>query len=375
MRIGKVGALIRAYEAAGIAPYLEGAPGCGKSRLVWYLCDLDAIACIDVRLALLNPVDLRGIPVVKGGHVVWVPPVFLKENACRFFLDELPNAPPATQSAAYQWILDHGIGEWRMNREWTTTKTGHKRPFQTIIAAGNRATDQAFVHQMAAPLRNRLGKIELETNFEDWREWAYKNDIDRTVINFLAFTARINLGIGSDASGAGLLFWFDKRTHANSQFPTPRSWEFVSRFLRANPSMRKFTEAYTGLVGEAVAQKFAAFIAVEDKLPNADEIVRQGKIQISPPDARREPSATFAFCGALAAALIRVEDPDERLKATRHAAAYCTKWWGTDDQEFAILTMKDFARTEEYKAIYRKVVVTPEWVAFTKTFHDLMGEA
>jgi hypothetical protein len=367
MRFGLVNDLIRAHEEAENPVMLWSPPGVGKSSLVKQLCDDDGIKNIDIRLSLLNPVDLRGIPVVQGDKVVWVPPVFLvKQGPCRFFCDEINVAPPATQACAYQWFLDKKIGEWAMDLTPMKTKAGNTRPAQTILGAGNRATDQAFVHQMPAPLRNRVAHIEVEPNFEDWREWAYKAGIHRYVINYLTYTARVGVDIkGVSASETGLLFFFDPKQHAAGSFPTPRSWEMVSRFITRSPKYRTNTEAVAGMVSASVASSFTAFVKVADELPNAEEVLA-GK-DAKPPT---EPSAKYAFCGALAASLIRAKKED-RVKATQNVAAYCVNRWG-DDAEFAVLTMKDFGRTPEYKEIYRSVIVSKEWTQFTKTFGDLL---
>jgi len=366
MRIGQVSEIIRAHEAAGNPVMLWSPPGVGKSSLIGQMCQEDGVENVDVRLSLLNPVDLRGIPIVKGEKVEWVPPVFLvNRGPCRFFLDEINVAPPTTQAAAYQWVLDGRIGEWAMDRTPMVTKTGCKRPSQTIIAAGNRASDQAFVHQMPAPLRNRMAHVEVEPQLDDWKEWAWANGIDSRVINFLQFTARVGVGIATD-SQYGLLFFFDPKTHSTGSFPTPRSWAQVSRFISVNPRLAANTEAIAGMVGGAVAQKFTAFIKVADKLPNAD-LVLDGNLGLNPPN---EPSALYAFCGALTAALIRREAKG-RIKATENVAQYCVKHWA-ENAEFAILTMKDFGRTPEYKEVYRQVIASPGWRNFSKCFGNLL---
>ena len=363
MRIGEVANVIRAHEAAGNAVMLWAPPGVGKSALVRQMCEEDGIECIDIRLSLLNPVDLRGIPVVRGDKVEWVPPVFLvKRGPCRFFLDEINCAPPATQAAAYQWILDGRIGEWSMDK---TVENG--RPRQTIIAAGNRASDQAVVHQMPAPLRNRMAHVEVEPHLDDWREWAWAHGVDSGVINFLAFTSRIGVGI-NEKSAWGLLFFFDPKVHASGSFPTPRSWEQVSRFITANPKLRTNTEAVAGMVGAAVAQKFTAFMKVADKLPSADRVL-DGDMGLAPP---AEPSALYAFCGALSAALIR-RDKATRGTAMENVASYCAKHW-SGDAEFAILTMRDFGRTAEFREVYRGVLTSKGWKDFSKVFGNLLQE-
>lgn len=366
MRIKDVPALIRAHEAAENAVMLTSAPGVGKSEMIRQMCEEDGIECIDIRLSLLNPVDLRGIPVVRGDKVDWVPPVFLvKRGPCRFFLDEINVAPPATQAAAYQWVLDNKIGEWSMDRTPMTTKTGCVRPSQTIVAAGNRATDQAFVHQMPAPLRNRMAHVEVEPHLDDWKDWAWAHDVDSRIINFLQFTARVGVGINTE-SQHGLLFFFDPKIHVTGSFPTPRSWAQVSRFIRQNPRFAAHTEAIAGMVGGAVAQKFTAFIKIADKLPNAD-LILDGDLTIRPPS---EPSALYAFCGALTAALIRRE-AKVRAKAVEQVAQYCVKHW-SEAAEFAILTMKDFGRTPEYKECYKQALGTPGWKAFCRVYGSLL---
>jgi len=334
------------------------------------MCVEEGLECFDIRLSLLNPVDLRGIPIVVDDRVRWMTPEFLMNRGpCRFFLDEINVAPPATQAAAYQWVLDHRIGEWQMDREIHTTKLGNKRPKQTIVAAGNRATDQAFVHQMGAPLRNRFALVDVEPHFDDWKEWALNARVSHLVINFLAYTARVGAGLQAE-SKYGLLFFFDPAQHAQSAFPTPRSWAMTSRFITESPEFSMDVEAIASMVGGAVATKFAAFVKVADKLPDAGEVLA-GDMNIKPPLAVKDPATLYAFCGALTAALIRVDDPNDRLEATKNVAAYCTKWW-KNNAEFAVLCLKDFGRTAEYKQIYRKVILTDEWKGFTKTFGKLL---
>ncbi len=378
MRLSQAKNRIRALENADLVPMFRGGAGLGKSQGVKQCCDEDGVEMVDIRLNLLNPVDVRGFPVVdhKSGVVRWVPASFFaNKGPTRFFFDELPNAPVATQQAAYQLVLDKMIGELKLDLTPMTTKTGHVRPTHTVLAAGNRTIDQAFINAMPAPLRNRMVLIDVEPHFEDWRNWAYDAGIDARVINFLTFTSRHkqkmgNEDLGDDGAAHGLLYWFDTKKHGDGAFPTPRSWEFVSRYIIANPKLVHDTEILAGMVSGSVATKFVAFTKIADKLPNAEEVLK-GKISLEPPSSRREPGALYAYCGALTAALLRVEDKADRIKATQNVAAYCVKWW-EQDAEFAMLTMKDYARTDAYREIYRKVIGTQEWKTFTKAFKDLM---
>jgi len=114
-----------------------------------------------------------------------------------------------------------------------------------------------------------------------------------------------------------------------------------------------------------------AFSKVADKLPNADDVVQKGKIDLEPPSQRKEPGALYAYCGALVASAIRTPK-DERVQAARNLAAYCVKHWAGNAQEFAALTYKDFARTKEWEEVFKKVLPSAEWKSFTKAFKKLM---
>jgi len=364
--IAEAARLVRAYEAIGIPVFLWGPPGLGKSGIVQQMCEQDGIENVDIRLALLNPVDLRGIPMIKGDKVEWIPPVFLtSKGACRFFLDELNVAPPTVQATAYQWTLDKRIGEWKMDTTWEPKM---KRPRQTIIAAGNRSEDQALTYQMPAPLRNRLAHIQIEPDLDAWKDWAVQKRLNHVVINFLTYTSRVGVDVkGAEKSKYGLLYFFDKAQHAQSSFPTPRSWEMVAHFIDASPEYKTSTEALSGMIGTAVAVKFAAFVKIADQLPDADAIVR-GKSNAPPPKAV---DAAYAFAGALTAAVIRVKTQAERAEGTKVLAAYCVEHWGRQ-AEFAVLTMKDFGRTQEFRDVYRGIIGSKEWKDFTKSFGQLM---
>jgi hypothetical protein len=360
---------IRAMETAGITPFLVAGPGVGKSALVHALSNEDKIADEEIRLAYYNPVDIYGWTVVKKDKVCVLPPAVFTRHAgepCRFFFDELPNGAQATQNAALQLILDYRLGDLKLERDLVKTAGGIVRPRHTIICAGNRTVDDATVNRMGAQLRTRLGYINLESDLESWRNWAYDAGIQSLIINFLAFTARVGVGL-NDAGPCGLLYWFDRVQHADGSNPNPRTWEKISRLLDADPGLINSVEACSALIGTAAAQKLIGFARIHDKLPKADEVVRDGKLTIEPP---KSPDAKYAFCGALVASALGTEKA-VRVKATRNLAAYCTKWWA-NDAEFAVLTMKDYGRRPEFKEVYKEVIVTPEWAGFTKTFADLM---
>ena len=354
MRIPALVSAIRDEEAAGNPTFIEGAPGIGKSEVIAQMCREDGFKMIDIRLALLNPVDLRGIPVVRGERVVWVPPVFLvNEPKVRFFLDEINAAPTAVQADAYQFVLDRRIGEWKMH------------PEARIIAAGNRMQDKAVVFEMPSALRNRFAIFGLEPNFDDFKEWGLNNGIHASILSFHQYFNRSNQTQLNNPYG--LLFYFDPKEHSRGNFPTPRQWEKVSHLLKVNPKRQYDIEVLRGHLGELAAVEFASFCKVYKHLPNIDGII-SGKVKPRPPQS---PDAKIAFCGALTGALIQT-DKSKRVRATANVAAYCVERFN-NDAEFAVFTLKDYCRTQAFKDIFRDAISTKEWQLFTKEFGELLG--
>lgn len=375
MKPKMVASRIRALEKCGRTPMLLGGPGIGKTDIVASMDEPDEVECVEIILSQMSAVDMKFPVVNREKEVVeWYPAEELvRPGPTRYFFDELPNAPLAVQQAGYQIFLKGALGRFKLNREMMTTSEGHVRPMHTVIAAGNRAEDLAFVNPMPSPLRNRMILLNVDPDFTDWRDWAWESDINSLVINFLTYTSREHIALDADADvneDLGLLYVFDPKRHSTGQFPTPRTWEFVSDYITTNPEYSQDAETIAGMVGEGAATKFTAFVEVAGQMPDAEAVIA-GNLNIEPPNPRQKAGALYAYCGALVATLLRVKDKDERLEATGNVADYCVKWW-EKDEEFAVLTMRDFGRTQSFREIYRKVITTKPWQRFTRTFKDLM---
>ena len=109
--------IVRNQLADGTPPpvMLWGAPGIGKSDIVKAVARELEIELRDIRLAQLDPVDLRGVPTVAGGQTKWATPSCFPtdpKSAGIIFLDELSAADPSIQVAAYQLLLDRRVGEY-----------------------------------------------------------------------------------------------------------------------------------------------------------------------------------------------------------------------------------------------------------------------
>ncbi len=239
--------------------FIWGPPGIGKSEIVDSITQERSGYMIDMRLALMEPTDLRGIPVpnMNTGLMEWLPPADLptQELADQFecivlFLDEMNQAPQSVQAAAYQLILNRRLGNYRLPDN------------VLIVAAGNRESDRGVAYRMPSPLANRFVHLEMTTDFEDWQTWALQNNIDAEVVGYVT------------ANKMDLMN-FDPRT-ASRAFATPRSWTFVSQMLPMEGEQitdGRLHDLIAGTVGDGIATKFMAHRAISGKLPNPTDIL------------------------------------------------------------------------------------------------------
>jgi hypothetical protein len=238
-----------------------GPPGIGKSEIVQSIGDELNRRVIDIRLALWEPTDIRGIPYYDSAHkeMRWSPPSeFPKEigdNSLIFF-DELPSAVPSVQAASYQLIHNRKVGEYKLPDG------------VDVISAGNRENDRGVTYKMPSPLLNRFIHLELKSDFTDWlNDWAIPKKADNSIVSFLSWSKKD-------------LFDFDPKS-ASKAFATPRSWSFVNDILRsekAKNSENLLTALIAGCVGEGLAISFMAHRKLTVKLPKVEEIL-SGKLK------------------------------------------------------------------------------------------------
>ncbi len=240
-----------------------------NSEIVKAIADEKGWELIDLRLSLLNPVDLRGLPVVnkEDRRADWYHPSFLPNGHNKkkgiLFLDEINLAPLSVQAAAYQLILDKQIGDYRFPKDWM------------MIAAGNRTEDRANVYKISAPLANRFAHFTIVPDFSTWREWAV-GKVRSEIIDFLIVRP-------------ALLFQMPRE--GDQAFPTPRSWTFLSSLLtayRLDEGMSSdIQHVVMGTIGASVGEEFLTHLEtydLKDIAEKIDKFVATGKISL-PSDA------------------------------------------------------------------------------------------
>ena len=175
-------ALFADPSIANILPPLlvHGSPGLGKSSIVRTVCEQRGIDFIDVRLAQMEPCDIKGLPVPDKENKVmeW----FVNGSWPRkpdgkgiIFLDEITSSDRSVQVAAYELVLDRRLG-----------KLYSVPPGYLIVAAGNTTTDRAVATTMSSALANRFMHVEIKDDQESWLVWARGNNIHPSVTGFIA---------------------------------------------------------------------------------------------------------------------------------------------------------------------------------------------
>lgn len=331
--------------------HIWGPPGIGKSAIVRQVADDNGLGFVDLRLVLMDPTDLRGIPAVvdetcscvkdgvanircplcKGegetSQAKWLPSTILPmdpDSKGILFLDELTSAPPMTQAGAYQLTLDRAIGEYKLPDGWY------------ICAAGNRIGDRAIVHRMSTALASRFTHLELTVDLDRWVKWAYANTIDPNIIAFLSWRPE-------------LLFTFEP-TSSEHAFACPRTWEFAHRLVTKVHNRGLLSRALEGTVGKGATAEFMSFLKLQKDLPDLQEIF-DGKDFV--------PTKTDLKYALVAGLAGRAKGPKQYERLLKYSEAL--------DREFAVLLITMLVHRDE-----KALVSAPSFDKWTRENQDII---
>lgn len=257
--------MLRLAWDANLSVFAEGGIGIAKTEAVKQACAELGRPVVIIHLSVYDVPDLRGFPAPNNttGKQIFLPPEEfpLEEdsNAVVFF-DEINHCHEMLQNAAHKIILD---------REIAGRKFGKNVRF---VAAGNPPSLSVHVTDLSASLANRFIHVRVRPDIDSWLRHAQKNGYHPNVISCLNYN-RERL---YDYSVFG----------EQKSFPTPRTWEFVSRlqyawdeFLNAHDGTasssqeRLFELAVQGAVGVADGNLYVEFSKKTRPLPQASDII------------------------------------------------------------------------------------------------------
>lgn len=358
--------------------FVWGPPGIGKSDIVAEVAREQGRPLIDIRLPLMEPTDMRGIPYLadvkiydKDGNLVkdevgvpitdkvfrWSTPSDLPtdpNSRALVFFDEMSAAPPSVQAATYQIILNRKIGTYELPKD------------VVIVAAGNRVKDKGVAYNMPMPLANRFTHVTLDVSFDDWQEWAVLNRVHKDIVGYLSFQPNdLNQFKPSGDSYA---------------FATPRSWYFASELLQeANDNgelvdtdlpTEVLGDLVKGTVGEGPGVKFMTYRKQAANLPAAKDILSGKVTKLNSKQIDIMYALTTALCYELQDASRDVKtNPKAFTEFHEQTDRFFRFIMDNFEDELAVMAAKTVL------GLYKLPINAPKlknWVEFTKRYTDLI---
>lgn len=239
-----------------------GKSGVGKTECIKELTDELGIGFCELRLVTLTETDMLGIPTInEHGRTDWASNNLLPDEKRDGYsgvlvLDEITSAVSTVRAAAYQ-LLDskRSLGNYKLPEKWL------------VVALGNGPDDGGVFQGMEAAFLNRCRCLRVEPDFNTWKKWATRKEVNPSVLAYLSFEPQYLHHFNPD-SPVGV-------------FPSPRSWTGLSKKLNdrerrnggksLNPEDLDIYAA--SAVGQEVALKFSAFYAYNKKVIAPEDIL------------------------------------------------------------------------------------------------------
>jgi hypothetical protein len=261
------------YEVAAdtsVSVIIEGEHGIGKSQSVYELAKRNDWHVEPLFLSHQEVADLIGIPTMEtdeNGQAIttWSKPIWLHrlEEATKqgkrtiLFLDELNRAQTEVRQAALQLVLDKQIHEHKLPK----AKIGDKEYDTFIVAAINPADGFYQVDEMDPALMDRFLHYRLNSNADQWLEWARIEKIHPVIIKFIS-------------NNKDKLYAKDENANI---YPTPRSWAKLSELLFSyeNKNMENESILYNlicGKIGYTVGAQFMTYYKENSKIIEVKDI-------------------------------------------------------------------------------------------------------
>ena len=250
---------------AGRVPFIKSSPGLGKSSIYQQIADDLKLHLIDIRLSMLSPLDLNGMPrAADNGKATFLPfdifpmvndPIPKGKIGFLVLLDEFNSASQSVEAASYKILLDKYVGD----------KPLHENTY--IALAGNLEDDRAITRPQSTATKLRVqtlrmhidpfNKKHMEQFIEDV---AYPRNWPDVIIGYLNF----------------------KPDHINTFKPdmvdetaaVPRTWEFAADMLMFDPDNINDLDLMGSILSWSVAASLKTYANTVKNLPPIAELLK-----------------------------------------------------------------------------------------------------
>ena len=289
-------------EALNIVPVLIGPPGWTKSAVVKSLAEDLGMPVFDVRLGVLEPTDLSGIPYpvdqefngkvqkvltyLANSLLPWAE-THGEDHESVLFFDEVDRSSIDVLNAALQILLDRGIN-------------GRKLPKKAhLICAGNGTTDTGTT-ELTTAAATRLCWFYVDTRgsraLDLWVDWAGRNGVHASLPGYARFRPEI--------------FGGPVPEYAEQQRANPRTFTWAALALDVLGQTSLAPEVgdaiVFGLVGQSAGREYIAYRETLADCPTFEQVIKDpAKAKLPPPE---QVGILYALGEAFA---IRLFDPEQ----------------------------------------------------------------
>ncbi len=204
--------------------FLLGSPGIGKTQIMEQISKECKIGLVSYTITHHTRQSAIGLPFISrkqyGGQEFAATEYTMSEIVAAvyekmeqtglhegiLFLDEINCVSETLAPAMLQFLQCKSFGNHKIPQGWV------------IIAAGNPPEYNKSVREFDVVTMDRVKKIEVEADFEVWKEYAYQQGLHGAVISYLN-TRKQN-------------FYQMETTVDGRNFATPRGWEDLSDLIK-----------------------------------------------------------------------------------------------------------------------------------------------
>ena len=239
---------------------LMGPPGIGKTQIMEQIAKECEIGLVAYTITHHTRQSAIGLPFIKeksyGGQMFSVTEYTVSEIIASvydkieqtglkegiLFIDEINCVSETLAPTMLQFLQCKMFGNQKVPEGWI------------IVAAGNPPEYNKSVREFDIVTLDRIKKIDVEENYEVWKEYAYQADIHPAVISYL--------DIRKD------YFYRIETTIDGKMFATARGWEDLSQFLKAYEEIGKKADrevVHQYIQHWKIAKDFANYLELYEK--------------------------------------------------------------------------------------------------------------
>lgn len=210
---------------------LMGPPGIGKTQIMEQIAMECGIGLVAYTITHHTRQSAIGLPFIQernyGGNVRHVTEYTMSEIVASvydrmeetglsegiLFIDEVNCVSETLAPAMLQFLQYKTFGNHRIPDGWI------------IVSAGNPPEYNKSVREFDMATLDRVKRMDVEPDFQVWKEYAKQADVHPAVISYLTARPRY--------------FYQVETTVGGKQFATPRGWEDLSGFLKVREQLGK----------------------------------------------------------------------------------------------------------------------------------------